>query len=164
MVCTSRLWRPTRYSSFGDSLPIAAMALGHVRHQTVGETMQSAGATSLLQKEITAAWVEAFLSCSAVVPSRMLYSRSSPGPLAGLESDINSTGANEPSSAHLTPGYRHSTGTVLADRRLDLRPDELIRSYRRHDPIEFPLRRHGVGWSPHQTVGQNRQRPFLRHL
>jgi len=29
------------------------MALGHVRHQTVGETMQSAGATSLHQKEIT---------------------------------------------------------------------------------------------------------------
>jgi hypothetical protein len=44
------------------------MALGHVRHQTVGETMQSAGATSLHEKEITGAcWAEAFLSCSAMM-------------------------------------------------------------------------------------------------
>lgn len=94
-VCSSQNLPPMWYSLFGapcQLLPIAATALGHIRHQTVGETMQTAGATSLHHREITVACrVKAFLSCipscSAVVPSRLLTTSSSPDALVGLEPD-----------------------------------------------------------------------------
>lgn len=90
------------------------MALGHIRHQTVGETMQTAGATSLHHREIAVAYrVKAFLSCIllcfAVVPFRLLTSFNSfPGTLVGLEPNTHRAGANEPKTAHLTLVYRHS--------------------------------------------------------